>query len=150
MHPQGMLVAPGPLGKRIEAGLLAARAGIHAPETAQYFSDLSIENKDKPFINAMKGMFKDITSVSVEIFAGQPSLFVEIKFHERKYPIHILSDGMNKIAAILLGIASKPRGLFLVDDIKSGLYFQRQNPLLSQIRKFAIENETQIFATTTA
>jgi len=42
---------------------------------------------------------------------------------------------MNKIAAILLGIASKPKGIFMIDEIESGIYFKLQNPILSQMRE---------------
>ncbi len=149
IHPQGLLIAPtGPVPKRVDVGLLAARAAIHGPESAQYFSDLSIENKEKPFVEAMKKLFNNVVSVNVELFSGQPSLFAVLRFHTRKYPIHILSDGMNKIAAILLGIASKPKGVFLVDEIEAGLYFKRHNPLWSHMRRFAADNDTQVFATT--
>jgi predicted ATPase len=96
----------------------------------------------------MKKLFDDRESINVEIFGGTPSLFASLKYRNRKYPIHILSDGMNKIAAILLGIASKPKGIFMVDEIESGLYFKRQNPILSRMREMANENETQIFAST--
>lgn len=148
IHSQGLLVSPSSLTNKIEVGLLAARTPVHAPESAQYFSDLSIANKEEPFVAAMKKLFEDVKSINVEIFSGTPSLFASLKYHSRKYPIHILSDGMNKIAAILLGIASKPKGIFMVDEIESGLYFKRQNPVLSRMREMANVNETQIFAST--
>jgi ABC-type branched-subunit amino acid transport system ATPase component len=148
IHSQGLLVSPSSITNKIEVGLLAARTPVHASESAQYFSDLSIANKEKPFIDAMKKLFDDIKSINVEIFSGTPSLFASLKYHSRKYPIHILSDGMNKISAILLGIASKPKGIFMVDEIESGLYFRRQSPVLAGMREMANHNGTQIFAST--
>ncbi len=148
VQAQGLMVPPVITDNKIEIGLLAARSPVHAPESAQYFSDLSIANKEKPFISSMKKLFDNIESINVELFGGSPSLFASLKHHDRKYPIHTLSDGMNKIAAILLGIASKPRGVFMVDEIESGLYFKRQNPMMTRMRDMAVENESQIFAST--
>jgi ABC-type Na+ transport system ATPase subunit NatA len=45
-----------------------------------------------------------------------------------------------------LGRASKPHGIFIVDEVESGLYFRRQNSFIEQMRRFAEENQTQIFA----
>jgi ABC-type branched-subunit amino acid transport system ATPase component len=148
LQAQGLVVPQMLAPNRIEVGLLAARTPVHAPESAQYFSDLSIANKEKPFIVAMRRLFTDVETINVELFGGTPSLFASLKYHDRKYPIHVLSDGMNKIAAILLGITSKPKGIFMIDEIESGLYFKRQNLTISRIRDMAVENKTQIFAST--
>jgi hypothetical protein len=45
IHSQGLVVSPSSVANKIEVGLLAARTPVHAPESAQYFSDLSIGNK---------------------------------------------------------------------------------------------------------
>jgi len=50
---------------------------------------LSIANKEKPFIAAMKKLFDSVESINVEIFVGTPSLFASLKYHNHKYPIHI-------------------------------------------------------------
>jgi energy-coupling factor transporter ATP-binding protein EcfA2 len=148
LQPQGIAITPPSVDTNIDIAFFGARALIAGQENAQYFSELSVENKEGDFIDAMKKQFAEIENISIEATMGTPSLFVKFKWGDRKMPIYFLSDGMTKIAAILLSIAHRPQGAVLIDELEAGLYFKRQGRLWEHIRKFATAYQTQVFTTT--
>src|ERR1035438_4074977 len=75
-------------------------------------------------------------------------VFAELHEHNRKFPVGLVSDGVNKLLILLLGIAINKNGIILIDQIEDGFYFKRMASTWKVIDKFAKENGTQIFATT--
>ena len=145
---KGELVGEPLPDSNVSGSFLAARAPFSTSENAVYFSELSKNSKETDFIGAMKKQFTDIESISVEIDFATPMLFVKHNWQTRKYPIHILSDGMNKMAAILLNIANRKAGVVFVDEIDTGIYFKRYELFVRQLHDFCRQYDSQIFATT--
>ena len=75
-------------------------------------------------------------------------VYAEVDGTSRKFPVALISDGVNKLLSILLAIANFPNGTVLIDQIEDGFYFKKMPSIWKVIRSFAKDNNTQIFATT--
>jgi hypothetical protein len=63
-------------------------------------------------------------------------------------PLRTFGEGMNRLFAIALSLVNSPSGLFLVDEIESGLHYSVQPDLWRLIFDLASRLNTQVFATT--
>lgn len=126
--------------------------GPHIPDPPQddanRFSKLSRDGRIQPVIEALRQEFPFIRDLSLEINSGVPTVFAEVQDQKRKFPLGLISDGVNKLLSLLLGIASIPNGTVLIDQIEDGFYFKRMPSIWWVLHSFAHENGTQIFATT--
>jgi AAA15 family ATPase/GTPase len=89
-----------------------------------------------------------LKSLSIEYFAHLPSVFASLRGQEKKIPVGLLSDGVNKLMGILLGIAAYKGGTVLIDQIEDGFYYDRLASIWKLIYEFASVYSVQIFATT--
>ncbi len=63
-------------------------------------------------------------------------------------PLRTFGEGMNRLFAIALSLVNSPSGLFLIDEIESGLHYSVQPDLWRLIFDLATRLNTQVFATT--
>lgn len=117
-------------------------------ENAGYFSALSIKNKEKDIVNALKSEFPFVTGLSVQIFAGAPTIFASLKNMPEKIPLNLVSSGVNKLIGILLGIANQAGGVICIDELENGFYFDRLSSIWNILLEFANKFDVQIFAST--
>lgn len=147
IQPGGLSVPP-PAVLAHDPTFLAARAPIPTSQNARWFSDLSKWGREKKFISTVRAQFNDIESLSVEVDMGNPVIFVKIPWLDRKIPIYLISDGMNKLVTLLLHIAHSEGTAVFADEVENGLHFSRHARLWEQLLSFAEEYETQLFLTT--
>ena len=119
-----------------------------AEEVGKRFSELSKEGKSEIVLDALKVEYPFLDSLSIEYSSATPVVFASFKGNRKKLPIALISDGINKLLSILLGIACFPRGTILIDQIEDGFYFDRMSSIWNTIYRFAKDNDSQIFATT--
>lgn len=117
-------------------------------ETAAQFSVLSTQKKENKFIKAVKSLYPHIISIGVESEMGQPMLFGDIKGLPMKVPLAFISGGTQKLVAILLGMASQPKGLILIDEIENGFYYKTMPKVWETLLAFCKQYSVQIIATT--
>jgi len=117
-------------------------------ETAIRFSNLSKDGKEGVVIQAIQQKYPFIESLSVEAEGDQLVLHAKVQGVARKMPIGLVSGGVGKLANILIGIMSNPRGVVLVDEIENGLYYSKFTDIVATLYDFAREHETQLFLST--
>jgi AAA15 family ATPase/GTPase len=117
-------------------------------ENANYFSALSVQNKEKEIVEALKSEFPFINGLSVEISGGVPTLFAAIEDVGEKIPLNLVSSGVTKLMGILLGIANQAGGIVCIDEIENGFYFDRLPSIWNIIFEFAKRFDVQIIAST--
>ena len=124
----------------------------HIPDSpqdvAKRFSELSKDGNHEPVIDALREEFPFLKTLSLEINSGVTMVFAAMESHNRKFPIGLISGGVNKLLSILVGIASHANGTVLIDQFEDGFYFKKLPSIWKTIHKFAKENGTQLFATT--
>jgi hypothetical protein len=130
------------------AFMFGPHIGDSAEEIGKRFSELSKDGRSEPILEALKTEHPFLDSLSIEYSVSTPVVFASFKGNRRKLPVALISDGINKLLGILLGIASFPKGSILIDQIEDGFYFDRMPSIWRTIYRFAQDNDAQIFATT--
>ena len=117
-------------------------------ENATRFSELSKENKLEPLLEAFAQAFPKVKNLSLELSGGVLLLFGTVESLQEKIPLGMVSSGANKLASVLLGIATYPRGVVLVDEIENGFYFETLSTIWKVVLDSCIRYDTQFFAST--
>jgi hypothetical protein len=143
----GLVIPPFPQLSR-DPTFLTARAVFPTSQNARWFSDFSKLGQEKKFISALQAQFNNIESISVEVDLGSPVLFVKMPWHDRKMPIYMASDGLNKLMTLLIHIAHSRGASMFVDEIENGFHYTRHQRLWEHLFSFAEEYETQLFMAT--
>ena len=123
-------------------------SGDSAEETAKRFSTLSRKNQIAPVVEAMKIEYDFIQSFSIEFLAGIPMIFASVTGQSVKLPLGLVSDGVNRLMAILVGIAYFAGGVVLIDQLEDGIYFDRFPSVWKTLRTFSEMYKTQLFVST--
>ena len=147
LRPNGIVIQPVSLQKT-EASFLAARVSIPTSQNAKWFSDLSKRGVEKKFISTVRAQFSEIESMSVEVDMGAPVIFIKYPWLDKKMPIYLASDGLNKLVTLLLHIAHSEHTAFFVDEVENGFHFSRHDRLWEQMYSFSKSYDTQLFLTT--
>lgn len=126
----------------------AANHTYSSAETASRFSTLSKRSLHHDAIKLFSTIFPEIKTLSVETLAGAPMVFAELLPFEEKVPINLISGGINKLASILFAMPSEPGCAVLIDEIESGLYYDRLPDVWKGLLTFCKHYEAQVFATT--
>lgn len=130
----------------IRASFYAANQTSPGAEAANHFSGLSKEYKDIQFRSVFKSIYPKINDISLELSASHPLLFVSSNDVPKKIPIGLASGGSNKLAAILLSMATMEGGLIIVDEIENGFYYKRLPEIWDAIIQFSRHYNCQVFA----
>jgi hypothetical protein len=129
--------------------LFQANAGFNMAQTAQRFSDQSIEGDAGDIVKALVSAFPQISSIQSEHpTGGQQSLYATIGQRKHKIPITLYSAGISKFVTIIVEIQSRGRAVILIDEIENGIWFKMMPSLWTVIHKFASKYGTQLFVST--
>lgn len=126
----------------------AAQNRVPARETASRFSDLRKARKEREFVKVFTEVFDWIEDISVEAYAGSPVLHAAIRGTKQLLPLTAVSGGINRIAAILLAIAHRQKGIVLADEIEDGVFHTKQAAFARALLAFARNYQCQLFLTT--
>ena len=147
MTPKGLQVEN--TNAPIQAVMFPANFTLSPEETSQRLSDIRKQNKKALLLDTMQSVFPDVVDVSVENNSGVWMVYIQIpQVGGQMIPMALHSAGINRFVAILLGIASAPKGIVLVDEIENGLYYKTLPDVWKAIHKFADQYKTQVFVTT--
>ena len=90
----------------------------------------------------------DPTIQSVESFSiGEPTLYLRRK-GEKRLPLSLFGDAMNRVAEIILKLVNSEHKILLIDEIENGIHYTNQREFWRVLFRLAVELDTQIFATT--
>ena len=79
---------------------------------------------------------------------GSTALYCDVEGVSERLPIQSVSSGTHKLICYLLGMASHPRGVVLIDEIENGIYYAKMAEVWKAIFEFSKELGVQIFAST--
>lgn len=124
---------------------------LNPQQNAQWFSQLSLENREREVVAAVKEEFDplitDIQVLALNQFAPG-SVYATVPFLQSKMPLSLLSAGITKFFTILAAILYRNRGVVLIDEVENGLYYERLPALWQTMLRLAKENDTQVFVST--
>jgi hypothetical protein len=130
----GLQFQPSPQPTR-EYAFLAARTPFPTSQNARWFSEFSKWGREKRFIATVRAQFGYVESLSVEVDMGNPVIFVKVPWLERKMPIYLASDGLNKLVTLLLHVSHCEKRAVFVDEVENGFHYTRHKELLGAASK---------------
>jgi predicted ATP-dependent endonuclease of OLD family len=123
-------------------------ASIGPLEPAHQFSEFSKKKKEQPIVEEFQKLFPQLKGLSVEIQSGIEMIFGDVPWLAAKIPVALMSGGVQKMVSILLGIASQPNGVILIDELENGIYYKRMEDVWASLTRFAKRFGVQLFITT--
>ncbi len=116
---------------------------------AQMFSLLSLQQREQAIVDAVRDEFEpSLESLVVLSPSGAPGLYAGLRYLKEKLPIGYLSAGISRFIAMLSAVLIRGKGVVLIDEIENGISYLIFQPLWKYLLKFAVDNDTQIFAST--
>ena len=110
------------------------------------YDNARLDEKDSEILKAFQVI--DPTIESVESFSiGEPTLYLRRK-GEKRFPLSLFGDVMNRVAYIMLKLVSNKHKILLIDEIENGIHYTSQRDFWRVLFRLAVELDTQIFATT--
>jgi hypothetical protein len=147
-EPSGSpFIRPPPPEPPFPAFFLSGRGRIPFEEEANLFGKLEIEKKQDILVQFLRIIEPNLKDIKVIYAFGKPILYGDLG-GVRLLPLHIVGEGMVRLANLVLHIANAPKGVLLVDEIENGLHHSIHQKLWKTLAEVARNQDTQVFATT--
>lgn len=127
---------------------IPSQVQLNSIQTANWFSQLSIANREKDIVEIVRRQFPEIKDLSIQAPAGLPLIHATLAHNSKKVPVSLVSSGINKFLTIMIAIRTCKLGVVLVDEIENGIYYDMFPAFWELIHRIAIESNTQLFLTT--
>jgi energy-coupling factor transporter ATP-binding protein EcfA2 len=89
-----------------------------------------------------------LSSQGARAFRSHNGIFVGFKGDQRRYPLGSYGEGMRRILALALALATAKGGVLLVDEIDTGLHYSVLEDVWRLVVETAKRLDIQVFATT--
>jgi AAA15 family ATPase/GTPase len=110
------------------------------------FDKARLNEKDDEVLKAFQII--DSSIVAVESFSiPEPTIYLR-RQGEKRLPLSLFGDAMNRIAEIILKIINNQDSVLLIDEIENGIHHSSQIAFWDFLYKLADRLNVQIFATT--
>lgn len=120
-----------------------------SPEnTAKQFSSLSKENRHGLVVDALRAEFPLLQGLDIQLSAGVPMVHAAVAGVPQKLPVGFVSQGVDRLLVLVLGIISCEGGLGLVDQIEDGFYYERLESIWRIVLRLCKRFNVQLFVTT--
>ncbi len=120
-----------------------------SPESsAKYFSKLSKENRHGLVVEALRSEFPLLEGLDIQLTAGVPTVHAAVTGIPQKIPVGLVSEGVDRLLTLVLGIITCEGGLALVDQIEDGFYYDRLESIWRILFGLCKRFNVQLFVTT--
>ena len=129
-----------------EVPIIPSFTRISGIELTEAYDRARLDDKDSEVLKAFQVI--DPAIESVESFSiGEPTLYLRRK-GEKRLPLSLFGDAMNRVAQIILKLVNSQYKILLIDEIENGIHYTNQREFWRMLFRLAVELDTQIFATT--
>ena len=111
------------------------------------FSQIRINRKLKDYLPIIRIVEPRLTDLDLATLAGSSDIYGDVGL-ERLVPIAFMGEGLRRLVAIVLSIATCPGGVVLIDEIENGLHHSVMGKIWLAIGEVAKAVNCQVFATT--
>jgi AAA15 family ATPase/GTPase len=110
------------------------------------FDTARLNDKDEEVLKAFQII--DNSIIAVESFSvPEPTMYLK-RQGEKRLPLSLFGDAMNRIADIILKIINNQDSVLLIDEIENGIHHSNQIAFWDFLYRLAEQLNVQIFATT--
>jgi AAA15 family ATPase/GTPase len=115
-------------------------------ELTTEFDKARLNDRDDEVLKAFQII--DSSIVAVESFSiPEPTIYLK-RQGEKRLPLSLFGDAMNRIAEIILKIINNQDSILLIDEIENGIHHSNQIAFWDFLYRLAEQLNVQIFATT--
>lgn len=125
--------------------------GADTPEEiAKRFAEIEKRGHLSKIKDVIQGEFPFIKGLSILFQAGIPMVFAEVEGtgRARIMPVSLISDGINRLLGICLGIGYFSGGMVLIDQIEDGIHHKVLRSIWGSLYGLAKEFNVQLFIST--
>ncbi|MCC7494783.1 MAG: AAA family ATPase [Fimbriimonadaceae bacterium] len=116
---------------------------------ARLYDELVLLPTERQVLEALRLVHAGITGIAFrESPRGARRPFVKLSSLSRVVPLNSLGEGLSRLLAIAVGLASVPGGVLLLDEVETGLHYSVQPALWRMVFETARELNVQVVATT--
>jgi AAA15 family ATPase/GTPase len=119
---------------------------ISGRELTEAYDNARLDDKDSEVLKSFQILDPAIESVE-SFLIGEPTLYLRRK-GEKRLPLSLFGDAMNRVAYIMLKLVNNKYKILLIDEIENGIHYTNQRDFWRVLFRLAVELDTQIFATT--
>jgi hypothetical protein len=123
-------------------------AGETPDENSRRFSEVSKRGESDVVIATLQKDFPFIRDLSIQYHAGLPMVFAKVDGKARLMPIALLSDGINRLLGICLGLVYFKGGTVLIDQLEDGFHYKILPSIWNSVFSLAEKFKVQVFAST--
>jgi predicted ATPase len=147
LDQKGVRFEPIPPPPPFSAVFLAAGGHVPPAHDAARFGKLDIVGQQGVLLRALQLVEPRLERLSVVVAGDVPMIHGDIGLG-RLVPLPIMGEGMQRLASLVLAIATTPNGVVLLDEIENGLHYSILPKVWRAIGEVARQFNTQVFATT--
>ena len=114
-------------------------------EAAKRFSELSKTRRAGRVGDTLSRIYEFVEDLSIEVSGQSPFLYASVRGMPEKMKVSLVSEGVFRLMSYLLGIASQPKGVILIDEIENGFYYETFPKVWHALFEFCTEYDTQLF-----
>ncbi len=129
--------------------------GLNRPQVGHLWDKVALTDQEDVVLSALRIVVPDLERISIvnNFYSGsgannQRIPIVKLKGESEPVPLRSLGEGMNRLFGLALSLVNAAGGLFLADEIESGLHYSVQVDLWRIIFAVARQLDIQVFATT--
>ncbi|RUO94548.1 ATP-binding protein [Corallococcus sp. AB018] len=125
--------------------------GIKPLDIGPLWDSIVLTNGEQSALQALRIIAPDIERVSLvegALYQGTRYALVARRGHTSPEPLQSMGDGMNRIFELALGLVNSKHGIFLIDEVESGVHYAAQEQLWRFIFEASSQLGVQVFATT--
>lgn len=122
---------------------------ISPQKNVEIYNKLENMGEEKEFIQALRIIEPKLIQLKTDYTVGTaPYLLADLGFRPL-IPVAYMGDGINRLMAVLLSIASvQPGGCLLLDEMEIGFHYSMMPQVWQAISTLALARDVQIIATT--
>ncbi len=118
-------------------------------ETSDRFTAIDVGGELGKLIATIRKPFPFIQALSLGSYGGGGSvIYAQIDRFKEKIPLGVVSNGIEKLVNVLLGITASTNGAVLIDELDSCVHHSKIADTWNALREFADSYSTQLFVST--
>jgi predicted ATPase len=145
-------VTPGILNERLRCVFVSAN-GVQAAMVSRLWDSISLTDLEEDVLAALRLIAPRVERVSLvekrrSIRDAERIPIVKTSDTDDPVPLRSLGEGMNRLFGLALALVNAKEGVFLIDEIESGLHYSVQPDVWRLVFQVARRLNVQVFATT--
>ena len=116
-------------------------------DNAQRFSQLQASGQDALLIDALREIEPRLKALRILVIGNEPSIYGDIGLGHL-LPIAMMGEGTGHFLQMVLGVATTPRGVVMLDEIENGLHHSVHEKVWRSLNETAKRFDTQVIVTT--